>query len=245
MPVLNLLAYIDGLKYHELMNSIRRKAICLLSGGLDSSTAAAIAVVHGYEVYALAINYGQRHEREIQAAKEVAAHLGLAEPIVIDLDLRKWGGSALTDDIAVPDGGGEGVPITYVPARNTIFLALALGFAEAKGAESIFIGISQVDYSGYPDCRSEFVSAFENLANVATKAGAEGKSRFRIEAPLLNLSKAETIREGLRLGLDYSLTWSCYKGGNLACGTCDSCRLRLAAFAQVGIADPLQYNRDF
>lgn len=215
------------------------KAVCLLSGGLDSSTAAAIAVARGYEVHALTINYGQRHSREIEAAKAVAEHLGVAEHVIIELNLRQWGGSALTADIDVPKEGGEGIPSTYVPARNTIFLSIALSFAEAIGAEHIFIGVSQVDYSGYPDCREEFIRAFENLANIGTKAGVEAGTRFKIEAPLINMSKADTIREGLRLGLDYSLTWSCYRGEELACGACDSCRLRLAAFAEAGVDDPI------
>ena len=215
------------------------KAVCLLSGGLDSSTVAAIAKSRGFDIHALTIRYGQRHQRELKAAEAVAKALGVAEHIVIDLDLRKWGGSALTDDIEVPEDGGEGIPVTYVPARNTIFLSLALGFAEARGADHIFIGVSQVDYSGYPDCREEFIREFEKLANLATKAGVEGTSRFHIEAPLLHLSKAETIQEGLCLGLDYSLTWSCYRGDERPCGACDSCRLRAAAFAEVGIPDPL------
>jgi 7-cyano-7-deazaguanine synthase len=217
------------------------KAVCLLSGGLDSSTAAAIAVARGYEVHALTINYGQRHEREIQAAKAIARHLGVAEHVIIDLDLRQWGGSALTADIDVPKEGGEGIPTTYVPARNTVFLSIALSFAEAIGAEHLFIGVSQVDYSGYPDCREEFVRAFEDLANIGTRAGLEGAAHFKIDAPLINMSKADAIREGLRLGLDYSLTWSCYRGEELACGACDSCRLRLSAFAEAGVSDPIRY----
>ena len=224
-----------------------RKAVVLLSGGLDSSTAAAIAKSQGYELYAITFDYGQRHAREIESARAVAGSLGTAGHQVISFDLRKIGSSALTDDIDVPlDRPAEemsaGIPVTYVPARNVIFLSFALAYAETIGAEDIFIGVSQIDYSGYPDCRSEFIEAFERMANLATKAGVEGTARFRVHAPLAHLSKAETIRHGLELGLDYSLTWSCYLGGDKPCGKCDSCTLRLAGFAKAGARDPLEYG---
>jgi 7-cyano-7-deazaguanine synthase len=223
-----------------------RKAVVLLSGGLDSSTAAAIAKAEGFELHALSIDYGQRHSRELDSANAVASALGVANHITIALDLRKFGGSALTSDIAFPTDRTDaeistGIPVTYVPARNTIFLSLALGLAEAIGARDIFIGVSQIDYSGYPDCRAEFIREFEKLANLATKAGVEG-DRFHVHAPLIDLTKARTIERGLELGLDYSLTWSCYQGGQLACGRCDSCKLRLAAFAETGVPDPLKYE---
>jgi len=224
-----------------------RKAVVLLSGGLDSSTAAAIAKSQGYELYAITFDYGQRHAREIESARAVAGSLGTAGHQVISFDLRKIGSSALTDDIDVPlDRPAEemsaGIPVTYVPARNVIFLSFALAYAETIGAEDIFIGVSQIDYSGYPDCRSEFIEAFERMANLATRAGVEGTARFRIHTPLAHLSKAETIRRGIELGLDYSLTWSCYLGGEKPCGRCDSCKLRLAGFAQAGARDPLEYR---
>ncbi len=212
---------------------------------MDSSTAAAIARSEGYEVYALSFDYGQRHAREIESAKAVARSLGARDHMILPVDLRRIGSSALTDDVEVPLDRPEGemasgVPLTYVPARNAVFLSLALAYAESIGAEDIFIGVSQIDYSGYPDCRSEFIEAFERMANLATKAGVEGTARFRIHAPLVNLTKAETIRRGIELGLDYSLTWSCYVGGDKPCGRCDSCRLRLAGFAQAGVRDPLE-----
>ncbi|MCX8053722.1 MAG: 7-cyano-7-deazaguanine synthase QueC [Armatimonadetes bacterium] len=223
-----------------------KKAVVLLSGGLDSSTTAAIAKAEGFEIYALTFDYGQRHAREIESAMAVAESLGVQRHLVLRLDLRAIGSSALTDDIEVPldrteDEIGSGIPVTYVPARNAIFLSIALAYAESIGAEHIFIGVSQVDYSGYPDCRPGFIEAFERMANLATKAGVEG-ANFRIHTPLANLSKAEIIRQGIKLGLDYSLTWSCYKGGKKACGRCDSCKLRLAAFAQAGFSDPLEYE---
>lgn len=224
-----------------------KKAVVLLSGGLDSSTTAAIARSEGFDVYPISFNYGQRHSKEIESARAVAKSLGAAEPLLVSFDLRKIGGSALTDDIDVPldrasEEMSENIPVTYVPARNTIFLSFALAYAETIGAYDIFIGVNQVDYSGYPDCRSEFIEAYEKVANLATKAGVEGKERFRIRTPLINLSKAETIKRGLELGVDYSLTWSCYQGGELACGRCDSCKLRLAGFAAVGSKDPLRYE---
>ncbi len=223
------------------------KAVVLVSGGLDSATTAAMARSDGYDLYALSFDYGQRHSRELDSARAVAASLGARDHVIITFDMRKIGGSALTDDIEVPvdresDEIGEGIPVTYVPARNTIFLSFALGYAETIGAQDIFIGVSQVDYSGYPDCRREFIDAFETTANLATKAAVEGKARFRIHTPLVHLSKAETIRKGLELGVDYSLTWSCYLGGKKPCGRCDSCKLRLAGFQQAGAEDPLDYD---
>ncbi len=205
------------------------RAVALISGGLDSATAAAMAKAQGYDLYALTISYGQRHAREVTAARAVAAALGVREHKFVDISLREIGGSALTADIPLPLGRSEaemssGIPITYVPARNTIFLAIALGYAEVVGAETIVLGVNQVDYSGYPDCRQEFLDAFERLANLATKAGVEGASHFRISAPLISMSKAEIIRTGLALGVDYGLTWSCYSGGEHPCGRCDSCQ---------------------
>lgn len=224
-----------------------KKAVVLLSGGLDSSTTAAIAKSEGYELYAVTFDYGQRHSRELESAIAVAEHLGVKDHITIAFDMRGIGGSALTDNIDVPTGRSteemsEEIPVTYVPARNTIFLSFALAYAETVDAEDIFIGVSQVDYSGYPDCRSEFIEAFEKTANLATKAGVEGKSKFRIRTPLIDLTKAQTIQKGLELGIDYSLTWSCYQGGERACGKCDSCLLRLAGFRDAGASDPLEYE---
>lgn len=221
-----------------------RRAVVLLSGGLDSATTAAIAKDKGYKLYALTFDYGQRHKREIEAAKAVGRALGVKDHVVIAFDLRKWGGSALTDDIEVPidrnvDEMSAEIPSTYVPARNTIFLSFALGYAETIGADTIFIGANQIDYSGYPDCREEYLRAFETMANLATKAGVEGTTRFKIEAPLLRMTKVEIIKTGIALGLDYGLTWSCYKGGDEPCGECDSCKLRTAAFEAAGMRDPL------
>lgn len=223
-----------------------RKAVVLLSGGLDSATTAAIAKSEGYELYAISFDYGQRHARELDSASAVAKSLGVAGHLIVNFDLRGMGGSALTGDIDVPidretDEMADGIPVTYVPARNTIFLSFALGYAETLGAFDIFIGVSQVDYSGYPDCRAEFIEAFERTANLATKAGVEGSGKFTIHAPLIDMSKAETVRRGLELGVDYSLTWSCYQGGEIACGRCDSCKLRLAGFAGAAAGDPLEY----
>ena len=198
--------------------AVLKKAVVLISGGLDSATTAAIAKSEGYEIYALSFDYGQRHAREIDSARAVAENLRAADHLTISFDLRKIGASALTADIDVPVDRGDdeissGIPSTYVPARNTIFLAFALSYAESIGAEDIFIGVNQIDYSGYPDCRSEFIESFEKLANIATRAGVEGKSRFRIRTPLIKLTKAEIVKRGLELGVDYSLTWSCYQGG--------------------------------
>lgn len=222
------------------------KAVVLISGGLDSATTAAIARAQGYELYAISFDYGQRHLRELESAKAVAKSLGAADHLIVSFDLRGMGGSALTDNIEVPldratDEMADGIPVTYVPARNTIFLSFALGYAETIVAFDIFIGVSQVDYSGYPDCRAEFIESFERTANLATKAGVEGTGAFRIHAPLIDLSKADTVRRGLELGVDYSLTWSCYLGEQQPCGRCDSCKLRLAGFAEAGAMDPLQY----
>ena len=225
-----------------------KKAVVLLSGGVDSSTAAAVAKKEGFELHALSFRYGQRHEKEIEAAKRVAVFLGIEKHLIIDFNLRAIGGSALTDRIKVPKGRSakeisHTIPITYVPARNTIFLSFALALAEKIGSEDIFFGANQLDYSGYPDCREEYIRAFEQMANLATKAGVEGKSRFKIHTPLIRMTKAEIIKKGLALGLDYSLTWSCYdptpKG--LACGLCDSCQLRLKGFREAGHKDPIRY----
>ncbi|KGK83056.1 7-cyano-7-deazaguanine synthase [Stutzerimonas degradans] len=221
-----------------------KRAVILLSGGLDSATVVAIARDQGYSCYTMSFDYGQRHRAELQAAERVARQLGVAEHKVIGLNLDGIGGSALTDNrIEVPELPGEGIPVTYVPARNTVFLSLALGWAEVLDAHDIFIGVNAIDYSGYPDCRPEFVEAFERLANLATKAGVEGRG-FRIRAPLLQLSKAQIVQEGARLGVDYAMTVSCYQADDdgRACGKCDSCRLRAAGFAAAGIADPTRYR---
>ncbi|MCQ4234207.1 7-cyano-7-deazaguanine synthase QueC [Pseudomonas stutzeri] len=221
-----------------------KRAVILLSGGLDSATVVAIARDQGYSCYTMSFDYGQRHRAELQAAERVARQLGVVEHKVIGLNLDGIGGSALTDNrIEVPELPGEGIPVTYVPARNTVFLSLALGWAEVLDAHDIFIGVNAIDYSGYPDCRPEFVEAFERLANLATKAGVEGRG-FRIRAPLLQLSKAQIVQEGARLGVDYAMTVSCYQADDdgRACGKCDSCRLRASGFAAAGIADPTRYR---
>src|SRR6266851_2252535 len=223
-------------------------AVVLLSGGLDSASALAVARRDGFRCFALTIAYGQRHAAELEAARRVAASLGAVEQRVVNLDLRAFGGSALTSDAAVPkdrapDTMAAGIPITYVPARNTVFLSLALAWAEVLGSFDIYLGVNALDYSGYPDCRPEFIAAFECLANLATKAGVEEKGAFRIHAPLIQMSKAEIIRLGLALGVDYGLTHSCYdplKGGT-ACGRCDSCVLRRAGFSAAGVQDPIRY----
>lgn len=225
------------------------KAVVLLSGGLDSSTTLALAIEQGYEAYALGVDYGQRHKVELDRARTLADRLGAREFRVVRLDLRAIGGSALTADLDVPkdrsdEAIGHGVPITYVPARNTILLGLALGYAEVIGAFDLFIGANVLDYSGYPDCRPEFLESFAALANRATKAGVEQQGTFRVHAPLLKLTKAEIIREGVRLGLDYGLTLSCYDPApnGAACGHCDSCQLRKKGFAEAGIPDPTPYQ---
>ncbi len=218
-------------------------AVVLLSGGLDSATCLALAREQGFDITALSFDYGQRHNAELAASQRVAAALGVRDHRVMRLDLGLIGGSALTDkDIAVPEEASEGIPVTYVPARNTVFLAFALGLAEVTHAQDIFIGVNAVDYSGYPDCRPEFIEAFTTLANLATKVGVEG-DRMRIRTPLMTLSKAEIIRTGLRLGLDYSLTVSCYQADEAgrACGRCDSCRLRRIGFTEAGVTDPTRY----
>ena len=220
-------------------------AVVLLSGGLDSATVLAQARAQGYACYALSLHYGQRHSAELNAARRVAQALGAARHEIIQLDLGRFGGSALTDPaLQVPTAGEQGgIPITYVPARNTVMLALALSWAEALGARDLFYGANAVDYSGYPDCRPEFVAAFERLANLATKAGVEG-GHIRVHAPIIQLSKAQIIAEGLRLGVDYAQTVSCYQADHQgrACGRCDSCRIRAAGFTEAGVADPTRYQ---
>ncbi len=221
-----------------------QRAVVLVSGGLDSATALALARAQGFACHALSFDYGQRHRCELAAAARVAHSLGAVEHRTFPLDLRQFGGSALTDDaIAVPEAPGEGIPVTYVPARNTVFLSLALAWAEVLGAGDIFIGVNAVDYSGYPDCRPEFIAAFEQMANLATRAGVEGK-RLTVHAPLIDMSKAEIIRTGTTLGVDYGQTLSCYNpdGTGRACGLCDSCRLRAAGFAAAGLPDPTPYQ---
>ncbi|MBD9575543.1 7-cyano-7-deazaguanine synthase QueC [Pseudomonas sp. PDM23] len=220
-----------------------KKAVILLSGGLDSATVVAMARAEGYDCYTMSFDYGQRHRAELQAAERVARQQGVIEHKVIGLNLNGIGGSALTDSsIDVPEAPSEGIPVTYVPARNTVFLSLALGWAEVLGARDIFIGVNAVDYSGYPDCRPEFVEAFERMANLATKAGVEGDG-FRIQAPLQFLSKAQIIEAGIARGVDYGLTVSCYQADDegRACGKCDSCRLRSEGFLAAGISDPTRY----
>lgn len=221
-----------------------KKAVILLSGGLDSATVVAMAKVQGYDCYSMSFDYGQRHRAELHAAERVARQLGVVEHKVIGMNLNGIGGSALTDSsMDVPEELADGIPVTYVPARNTLFLSLALGWAEVLGARDIFIGVNAVDYSGYPDCRPEFVEAFERLANLATKAGVEGQG-FSIRAPLQNLSKAQIVQEGVRLGVDYAMTVSCYQADDAgrACGKCDSCRLRAAGFEAAGVEDPTRYQ---
>lgn len=220
-----------------------KKAVVLLSGGLDSATILAQARAAGFACYSMSFDYGQRHRAELQAAERVAQQMGVVEHKVIGLNLNGIGGSALTDSsIAVPEAPTEGIPVTYVPARNTVFLSLALGWAEVLGARDIFIGVNAVDYSGYPDCRPEFIEAFERVANLATREGVEGRG-FRIQAPLQNLSKAQIVQIGVQHGVDYGLTVSCYQADDdgRACGKCDSCRLRAAGFAAAGVADPTRY----
>src|SRR5271163_1990564 len=226
-----------------------RKAVVLLSGGDDSTTVLSIAKSEGFEVYALSFRYGQRHEFEIKAARRIAENLGVARHLVADIDLRLIGGSALTSDIPVPkdrplDEMSHGIPVTYVPARNTIFLSFALAWAEVLGASDIFIGVNALDYSGYPDCRPEFIEAYSRMANLATKAGVEGRQSLRIHTPLISLTKAQIIQKGIELGVDYALTSSCYDPSpeGEACGHCDSCLHRLKGFAENGIGDPVSYR---
>jgi len=234
---------------HELNDEAnQRRAVILLSGGLDSSTTLAIARSEGYELNAMSFRYGQRHAVELAAAKRVAESMSVARHIVVDIDLRAFGGSALTDDIDVPkhtDASeiGDQIPVTYVPARNTIFLAFALGWAEVLRARDIFIGVNALDYSGYPDCRPEYIEAFQRMAGLATKAAIEGSGAVTIHAPLVKLTKAEIIRRGTELGVDYGLTLSCYdpSPGGLACGSCDSCLLRKRGFGESGVPDPTRY----
>jgi len=221
----------------------------LLSGGLDSATTAAIARAEGYQLFALSVDYGQRHRFELESARRVAELLGVARHVVASVGLDQFGGSALTDSIDVPLDRPEneishGIPITYVPARNTVFLSLALGYAEVVGAADLFVGVNAVDYSGYPDCRPEFIEAFEKLANLATKAGVEGTMRFRVHTPLIRMTKAEIIRRGMELGVDYALTHSCYSPNEagVPCGRCDACHLRIKGFAEAGLVDPVQYQ---
>jgi 7-cyano-7-deazaguanine synthase len=228
-----------------------KRAVVLLSGGLDSTTTLAIAKADGYELYALTVRYGQRHGHEVEAAREIAEHFGVSDHAILDLDLRRFGGSALTGDLPVPKGTppediGSGVPSTYVPARNTIFLSLALAWAETLHAQAIYLGVNALDYSGYPDCRPEYVEAFESLAGLATKDGVEGTGRVRIRAPLIHLTKQEIIQRGVELGVDYALTTSCYDPSEdgAACAQCDACTLRRRGFADSGISDPTRYIAD-
>ena len=234
-------------KNREPLAIMRRKAVVLLSGGLDSSTVLAIAHSQGFELYTLSFDYGQRHEREIEAAAAIARHYHVQQQKTVTIDLRAFGGSALTADIAVPHARSleemaAEIPITYVPARNTIFLSFALAYAEVNGANDIFLGINAIDYSGYPDCRPEYLEAYQRVANLATKASTQDGRCFQLHAPLLHMGKAEIIRVGIDLGVPYDYTWSCYEGGELACGTCDSCLLRLNGFAEAGAQDPIAYQ---
>jgi 7-cyano-7-deazaguanine synthase len=231
------------------MSQSPRPAVVLLSGGIDSTTTLAIARHEGFRLHALTFQYGQRHAIEVEAARRVAQAYAVERHVIVPMDLRLFGGSALTDDLDVPKGRSpddiaRGIPVTYVPARNTIFLAYALAFAEVSQSEDIFLGVNALDYSGYPDCRPEYIRAFEAMANVATKAAVEGRQRLRIHTPLIHLSKADIIRRGLELGVDYALTHSCYDPApdGAACGRCDSCLLRLKGFAEAGVADPIAYR---
>ena len=223
-----------------------RKAVLLLSGGLDSTTLLAHALRDGFDVHAMTFRYGQRHAVEIRAARRVAEHFGVRDHVIVDIDLRTFGGSALTSDAAVPKDrdlshAGDGIPITYVPARNTIFLSFALAWAEVLEAQDIFIGVNALDYSGYPDCRPEYIASFEHMANLATRGGVEGTNPIRLRTPLIDLTKAQIIRLGLSLGVDYSITQSCYDPDpeGRGCGHCDACQLRLKGFAEVGLPDPV------
>ena len=223
------------------------KAVVLLSGGLDSTTVLAIAYAEGYELHTLSFDYGQRHQREVDAANAVACHYGVTLQKTVKIDLRAFGGSALTADIAVPHARSleemaKEIPITYVPARNTIFLSFALAYAEVNGADNIFLGINAIDYSGYPDCRPDYLAAYERMANLATRASIQDGRTIHIHAPLMRMDKAEIVRKGTELGVPYELTWSCYEGRERACGTCDSCLLRLNGFAEAGLQDPIAYE---
>lgn len=225
---------------------MRKKAVVLLSGGLDSTTVLGIAHHEGYELHTLSFDYGQRHQREIEAAHAVARYYKVQQQQTVTIDLRVFGGSALTADIAVPHERefsqmSQDIPITYVPARNTIFLSYALAYAEVTGSDDIYLGINAIDYSGYPDCRPEYLEAFERMANLATKASTQEGRTFHFHAPLLSMGKAEIVRKGTELDVPYELTWSCYEGKELACGTCDSCLLRLNGFAEAGQKDPIAY----
>jgi 7-cyano-7-deazaguanine synthase len=229
--------------------SVKPKAVCLLSGGLDSSTCLAFALKEGFACYALSFDYEQRHRVELEAAGKVAASLGAARHLVARIDLRMFGGSALTGEIEVPKGRsttemGQGIPVTYVPARNTVFLSFALAWAEVLEASDIFVGVNAIDYSGYPDCRSEYIEAFERMANLATKAAVEGRTKIRIHTPLIGLTKAQILRLGAGLGVDFRLTHSCYDpdAQGRPCGACDSCLLRLKGFREAGLEDPLEYR---
>lgn len=231
---------------------MNRRAVVLLSGGLDSATALAIARAEGFFPFALTFRYGQRHRHEIEAARRVAAALGVVEHKLLDIDLRLFGGSALTGDVAVPkertaEQISAGIPVTYVPARNTIFLSFALAWAEVLESWDIFLGVNAIDYSGYPDCRPEYIHAFEQMANLATKAAVEGAGRLTIHTPLIAMTKAQIVRKGLELGVDFGLTSSCYDPApdGLACGLCDACQLRRKGFAEAGVADPLRYASDY
>ena len=231
------------------MTDSKQKAVVLLSGGIDSTTTLAIAKNMGFAIYALSFRYGQRHEVELEAAVRIARHFNTVEHLIVDIDLRRIGGSALTGDIAIPKNRsikqiGKDIPITYVPARNTIFLSYALAWAETIKAFDIFIGVNALDYSGYPDCRPEYIAAYEKMANLATKAGVEGKQRIKINTPLIKMTKAQIIRKGIELGVDYSQTHSCYdpSAEGVACGECDSCLLRLNGFKEAGIKDSIRYK---
>lgn len=228
------------------MTTMPKKAVVLLSGGLDSTTVLAIAKSQGFDLYAISFRYGQRHSHELSCAQKVAGHFGVKDHVIVDFDLRKFGGSALTSDIAVPKDRvvaemSEGIPVTYVPARNTIFLSFGLALAEVNESSDIFIGVNALDYSGYPDCRPEYIEAYERMANLATKAGVEGRQGLRIHTPLIRLTKAQIIQKGMELGVDYGLTSSCYdpEPSGMPCGRCDSCALRLKGFSELGVGDPL------
>jgi 7-cyano-7-deazaguanine synthase len=239
---------IDLLNQNTKMSVNPMKAVVLLSGGLDSTTTLAIAKRAGFDLFALTFDYGQRHHIEVDRAQDIAKHFAVVDHQIVKIDLRQFGGSALTDSIEVPTDRdqkemGSEIPVTYVPARNTIFLSFCLAYAEVKEANDIFIGVNAIDYSGYPDCRPEFITAFETLANLATKAGVEGKNRMKIHTPLIKLNKGEIIQKGLQLGVDFAMTHSCYNPGEegKSCGVCDSCQLRLKGFQEAGVEDPIKY----